>query len=88
MPWTVDLSPTVADQPASLPCDQQGLIVKSIDRMRADAFQGDVRPLKGKKQKGRYRRRVGRYRLIFVPFPKEQKVEISAILLRSEQTYR
>jgi mRNA-degrading endonuclease RelE of RelBE toxin-antitoxin system len=56
--------------------------------MEADPFQGDVQPLKGKGWRGRYRKRVGRYRLIFIPFHEQQRVEISAILLRSEKTYR
>lgn len=63
-------------------------MARAIDRMEADPFQGDVRPLRGKKWRGRYRKRVGRYRLIFVPFPQEQRVDISAILPRTEQTYR
>jgi len=56
--------------------------------MEADPFQGDVEPLRGKKWSGRYRKRVGRYRLIFVPDFEERCVEISAILVRSETTYR
>jgi mRNA-degrading endonuclease RelE of RelBE toxin-antitoxin system len=64
------------------------MIARAIDRMEVDPFQGDVEPLKGKKWSGRYRKRVGRYRLIFVPFLQEQRVEISVILLRSEKTYR
>lgn len=56
--------------------------------MEEEPFRGNVKPLKGKKWKGRYRRVVGRYRLIFIPFHQEQRVEISAILLRTEKTYR
>jgi len=64
------------------------MIGRAIDRMEADPFQGDVEPLKGRKWSGRYRKRVGRYRLIFVPDFQERRVEISAILVRSETTYR
>jgi mRNA-degrading endonuclease RelE of RelBE toxin-antitoxin system len=63
------------------------MIGRAIDRMEADPFQGDVEPLKGRKWSGRYRKRVGRYRLIFVPVFQERRVEISAILVRSETTY-
>jgi len=56
--------------------------------MREDPFRGDVEPLKGKKWKGQYRRVVSRYRLIFIPFHQERIVEIVAILLRTEKTYR
>jgi mRNA-degrading endonuclease RelE of RelBE toxin-antitoxin system len=56
--------------------------------MRQDPFQGNVRPLKGRRWQERYRKRVGRYRLIFIPFHQQNIVEISAILLRDEGTYR
>ena len=59
-----------------------------MDRMRQDPFEGDVQPLKGKTWQERYRKRVGRYRLIFIPSHRERLVEISAILLRNERTYR
>jgi mRNA-degrading endonuclease RelE of RelBE toxin-antitoxin system len=63
-------------------------IGRAIDRMRQDPFQENVQPLKGKRWQGRYRKRVGRYRLIFIPFHQQRIVEISAILLRTEGTYR
>jgi mRNA-degrading endonuclease RelE of RelBE toxin-antitoxin system len=88
MPWSIRLSPPVAKQLSVLPRDHQVTIGKAIDRMQNDPFQGDVQPLKGKKWQGRYRKRVGRYRLIFIPYHQERIVEISAILLRDEQTYR
>jgi len=88
MAWTMRLSSEAAGQLYKLPQDQQEMIARAIDRMEVDSFQGDVQPLHGKKWRGRYRKRVGRYRLIFVPFPQERRVEISAILVRSEHTYR
>jgi mRNA-degrading endonuclease RelE of RelBE toxin-antitoxin system len=56
--------------------------------MQVNPFRGDVKPLKGKDWKGRYRKRIGRYRIIFVPIPALRVVEISQILLRTEKTYR
>jgi mRNA-degrading endonuclease RelE of RelBE toxin-antitoxin system len=88
MPWTIRLSPPAARQLSVLPRDHQVAIGGAIDRMRNDPFQGDVQPLKGKKWQGRYRKRVGRYRLIFIPYRQDRIVEISAILLRDEKTYR
>lgn len=88
MVWATRLSDEAAEQLGRLPRDQQQMIRAAIDRMRENPFHGDVQPLRGKKWKGRYRKRVGRYRLIFIPFRQEQRVEISAILLRSERTYR
>ncbi len=45
-------------------------------------------PLKGRQWQGRYRKRVGRYRIIYVPHHDTHRLEISAILLRDEPTYR
>jgi mRNA-degrading endonuclease RelE of RelBE toxin-antitoxin system len=87
-PWTIRLSPQAARQLAGLPRDQQVLIGRAIDRMQSDPFQGDVNPLQGRKWHGRYRKRVGRYRLIFMPYNQEHIIEIAAILPRNEQTYR
>jgi mRNA-degrading endonuclease RelE of RelBE toxin-antitoxin system len=86
-PWTIRLSPEAAKQLAALPRNHQVTIGNAIERMRPDPFQGDVRPLKGKKWQGRYRKCVGRYRLIFIPYHADHIVEISAILLRNEKTY-
>lgn len=86
--WTIRLSPEAAKQLAALPRDQQVMIGRVLDRMAQDPFQGDVQPLKGRKWKGRYRKVVGRYRLIFIPFHRDHLAEVSAILPRSEKTYR
>ena len=87
-PWTIRLSPEATKQLTALPRDHQVAIGRVIDRMQQNPFQGDVQPLKGRRWQGRYRKRVGRYRLIFIPFHQQQIVEISAILLRDEKTYR
>ena len=86
--WTIRLSPEATKQLAALPRDHQVTLGTAIDRMRQDPFQGNVQPLKGKRWHGRYRKRVGRYRLIFIPYHSEHIVEISAILRRNEKTYR
>jgi mRNA-degrading endonuclease RelE of RelBE toxin-antitoxin system len=87
-PWTIRLSLEAANQLAVLPRNHQVTIGNAIERMRQDPFQGDVRPLKGQKWQGRYRKRAGRYRLIFIPYHADHIVGISAILLRNENTYR
>ena len=86
--WTIRLSPEATRQLSALPRDHQVTIGRAIDRMRQDPFQGNVQPLKGRRWHGRYRKRVDRYRLIFMPFHQQHIVEISAILLRTEGTYR
>ena len=86
--WTIRLSSEAARQLSALPRDHQVTIGRAIDRMQQDPFQGNVQPLKGRRWHGRYRKRVGRYRLIFIPYHQHRIVEISAILLRDEGTYR
>lgn len=86
--WKIILAPQAEDQLANLPRKQQQLICKAIERMCEDPFSGDVRALQGKRWKGRYRKRVGQYRLVFIPYHTQRQLEISAILLRSEKTYR
>jgi mRNA-degrading endonuclease RelE of RelBE toxin-antitoxin system len=76
--WTIHLSPEAAKRLRALPRDHQQTISRAIDRMQSDPFQGDVQPLKGRKWQGRYRKRVGRYRLIFIPYHRERIAEISA----------
>ena len=80
MPWTIRLSLPAARQLRGFPRNHQVAISRAIDRMQNDPFQGDVQPLKGKPWQGRYRKRVGRYRLIFIPYRQERIVAISAIL--------
>ena len=56
--------------------------------MEQHPFLGLVKPLKGKEHKGKYRKVSGRYRIIFKPTHATQTVEVLAILLRNEKTYR
>ena len=88
MTWTVRLSRDAARQLRRLPQDQQALIRERLREMRDDPFRGDVIPLKGRRWQGWYRKRVGRYRIIFMLQHAEHVIEISAILPRNEQTYR
>jgi mRNA-degrading endonuclease RelE of RelBE toxin-antitoxin system len=88
MIWDVRLAKAAAKQLEKLPRDHQTLLLKKLNEMRDDPFQGDVQPLKGKHHKGRYRKRVGRYRIIFTSDHDNRVVEVSAILPRDEKTYR
>lgn len=88
MTWHVELSEAAERQLARLPITVQRHIARAIDALEADPFRGDVIPLKGRRWRGRYRKRVGRYRIIFVLHHDSHIVEISAILLRDEHTYR
>ncbi len=88
MTWDVRLSKTAARQLSKVPRSYQDLLLERLDEMAEDPFRGDVKPLKGIEWQGRYRKRVGRWRIIFIPYQSERLVEISAILMRSEKTYR
>ena len=88
MTWTVRLSKSAAKQLSKAPRDQRDLLFERLDEMAQDPFRGDVKPLKGAEWLGRYRKRVGRWRIIFIADQKERLVEVSAILMRSEKTYR
>jgi mRNA-degrading endonuclease RelE of RelBE toxin-antitoxin system len=56
--------------------------------MEEDPTQGDVRPIKSGRLKGALRRRVGPYRVIYSVDPATRRVDIAAILVRDETTYR
>ena len=88
MTWIVRLSRDAERQLRRLPPDQQSLIRQRLREMQDDPFRGDVIPLRGRQWQGRYRKRAGRYRIFFVPHHDIHIVEVSAILLRDEQTYR
>jgi len=88
MPWLVRLSTDAGKQVERLPADRQDQLLRSLREMAEDPFRGDVKPLKGRKWRGHYRKRAGRYRVIFLPRLQERIVEISAIVPRIEKTYR
>ena len=90
MTWTVQLTRTAVKQLRKLPRDTQQRIKRAIETLEKDPFAGDLKALKGSGWKGRYRKRVGRYRLIFILLsePSTRRIIISAILSRSEKTYR
>ena len=87
MTWTIRLAKEAEKQLKKLPFDRQEFIRRHLRDMTRDPFAGDVKPLKGKEWKGRYRKRIGRYRFIFLVSHKDKIIEISAILLRTEKTY-
>ncbi|MGH9604264.1 MAG: type II toxin-antitoxin system RelE family toxin [Terracidiphilus sp.] len=88
MNWAVELSASAAKELKKLPRDRQAQIERAIDEMESDPMTGDVIPLKGPEWKDRFRKRVGSYRIVFVLDRKARTVAISAILIRSEKTYR
>lgn len=47
----------------------------------------NIKALQGAEWKGRLRKKVGPYRIIFRKYPERGALEISAILIRSKDTY-
>jgi mRNA-degrading endonuclease RelE of RelBE toxin-antitoxin system len=88
MAWTIDIDPVALEQTSKLPAKHQRQIKESIERMKADPFQGNVEPLKGAEWQGRYRKRAGRYRIFFSLNHQTNTITILKVELRSEKTYR
>ena len=88
MSWACSLSRQAAKQLCSLPRDRLGQVARAIDEIGEDPTFGDVRPIKSGRFKGALRKRVGVYRIVYSIDPVARKVDIAAILVRSETTYR
>ena len=88
MTWIVHIHDAAAKQLEAIPPDRRKRILDDLAALEADPFQGLVKPLKGNVHKGKYRKVSGRYRVIFKPIHAMHTVDVLAVLLRSEKTYR
>ncbi len=88
MTWLVRLSADARKQVDRPPADRQDQLLRALREMAQHPFHGDVKPLKGRDWKGWYRKRVGRYGIIFLPQHQYGTVDVSAIIPKSEKTYR
>ena len=90
MRWRVELSAEAEKQLAKFPRNVQTRLSHIIDELesRDDAQWSNVKALQGLQWKGRFRKKAGPYRIIFTKRPERSVIEISAILLRSKDTYR
>ena len=88
MIWAVELSAAAEKDLKRLPRDRRARIERAINEMEKNPFAGDVKALKSSEWKGRFRKRVGPYCIIFTVDHRTMAVAISAVLIRSEQTYR
>lgn len=86
MPWSGELSNEAARQLQRLSPDMQHRLVRAIDACEDNPFPGDVKPFKGPWH-GWYRKRVGRYRMIFSTETTQHVVRVAAILARNDATY-
>ena len=88
MSWTCRPSNQAAKQLRRLPQDRRKQIAQAIEEMERDPTSGDVRPIKSGRFKGTLRKRVGRYRIVSALDQAKSMVEVAAIIMRTESTYR
>ncbi len=90
MRYRVELSRDAQKQLSRFPRDVRERIEHAIDEFeeKDDSQWSNIKALQGSQWKGRLRKTVGPYRIIFMKFPAPSVVEISAILIKSKDTYR
>ncbi len=90
MRWRVEISGDAEKQLARFPRNIRDRIEHAIDEFeeKDDSQWSNIKALQGPEWKGRLRKRLGPYRIIFRKFPERAVVEISAILVKSKDTYR
>ena len=90
MRWRVELSAEAEKQLSSFPPNIRERFERAIDDLeeRDDSQWSNIKALQGSQWKGRFRKKVGGYRVIFRKFPDRSLVQVSAILIKSKDTYR
>lgn len=90
MTWQVDLSTEAQEQLIRLPRDARERLKRAIDEFETkdESLWSNIKALHGPAWKGRLREKVGPQRIIFRKFADRGVLEISAILIRSKDTYR
>lgn len=90
MNWRVDLSKDAQKQILKLPREVQSRVERAINEFETEdeSRWTNVKALQGSQWKGYYRKRLGDYRIIFEKSHNHGIVEISAVLVKSKDTYR
>jgi mRNA-degrading endonuclease RelE of RelBE toxin-antitoxin system len=90
MRFRVEVSRDAQKQLSRFPRDVRERIEHAIDEFeeKDDSQWSNIKALQGVQWKGRLRKKVGPYRIILIKFPARGAVEISAILIKSKDTYR
>lgn len=90
MRFRFELSSEAQKHLSRLPRGVQERIARAVDEMEGldDSLWSNVKALHGPAWKGRFRKKVGPYRIIFTKFPDVAAVVISAIVIRSKDTYK
>jgi mRNA-degrading endonuclease RelE of RelBE toxin-antitoxin system len=82
MIWIVHIHDGAAKQLKAIPPDRRQRVLDDIDAFKEDPFRGS------KKRTTEYRKISGRYRIILKPMHPMQMVDVLAVLLHNEKTYR
>jgi mRNA-degrading endonuclease RelE of RelBE toxin-antitoxin system len=85
MDWNILVAKAAQKQVARLPAKDQEKIATALVAMARDPFFGDI--LKPEGEEGRWRRRVGSYRIFFKVDAGRKTVSVSAIVRRTSTTY-
>lgn len=90
MRYRAEVSKEAEHQLSKFPRNVRDRLERAIDELeeKDDSQWSNIRALQGLQWKGRLRKRVGDYRIILKKFPDRGAVEISAILIKSKDTYR
>jgi mRNA-degrading endonuclease RelE of RelBE toxin-antitoxin system len=86
--WDCDLTEDAKRDLGKLPLEIKRRVSRVLDQMALGPFVGDVKALQGAAFRGVFRRRIGSYRVLFVPNEKEMTFTVIRILPRSKGTYR
>jgi len=87
MSWVCKLTDDAKRDLRNLPKPIQKRVARALDQMQTNPFQGDVKALQGEEWKGVFRRRLGNYRLLFLPDSAQEVVNVLRIAIRSGRTY-
>jgi mRNA-degrading endonuclease RelE of RelBE toxin-antitoxin system len=90
MRYRVELSTEAQKQLVRFPRDVRERMEHAIDELeeKDDSQWSNIKALQGPAWKGRYRKTVGPYRIIFRKYPERGALEVSAVLIKSKDTYR
>ena len=90
MNWRIELSREAEEQLFRFPRNVRERLKHAIDEFeeRDESQWSNIKALQGPAWKGRFRKTVGPYRIIFQKFHDQGLVWISAILIKSKDTYR
>jgi mRNA-degrading endonuclease RelE of RelBE toxin-antitoxin system len=90
MRYRAEVSKQAEEQLSKFPRNVRDRLERAIDELeeKDDSQWSNIKALQGPQWKGRLRKRVGDYRIILRTIPDLAVVEISAILIKSKDTYR